>query len=39
MNVLDNIKVGAHVHLKSGFFSGGIYYGKSRTEEMSFEKR
>jgi len=34
MTVLDNIKLGAHVHLKSGFLSGGIYYGKSRTEEI-----
>ena len=34
MTVLDNIKLGAHVHLKSGFLSGGIYYGKSRNEEM-----
>lgn len=35
MSVLDNIKLGAHVHLGSGFLSGGIYYGKSRTEEMN----
>lgn len=38
MTVLDNIKLGAHVHLKSGFFSGGIYYGKSRTEEILLRK-
>ena len=38
MNVLDNIKLGAHVHLKSGFLSGGIYYGKSRTEEIRLRK-
>jgi len=38
MTVLDNIKLGAHVHLKSGFFSGGIYYGKSRNEEILLRK-
>ena len=38
MNVLDNIKLGAHVHLKSGFLSGGIYYGKSRNEEIRLRK-
>jgi len=39
MSVLDNIKLGGHVHLKSGFLSGGIYYGRSRNEEMSFRKQ
>jgi branched-chain amino acid transport system ATP-binding protein len=34
MTVLDNIKLGRHVHLKSGFISGGIYYGKTRREEI-----
>jgi len=38
MTVLDNIKLGGHVHLKSGFLSGGIYYGKSRNEEIGFRK-
>ncbi|MDZ7699635.1 MAG: ABC transporter ATP-binding protein [Deltaproteobacteria bacterium] len=38
MTVLDNIKLGAHVHLTSGFLSGGIYYGKSRSEEMALRK-
>jgi len=38
MSVLDNIKLGGHVHLKSGFLSGGIYYGRSRNEEMTFRK-
>ena len=38
MTVLDNIKLGAHVHLKSGFLSGGIYYGKSRNEELKLRK-
>ena len=39
MNVLDNIKLGGHVHLRSGFLSGGIYYGRSRKEEMAFRKQ
>ncbi len=38
MSVLDNIKLGAHVHLKSGFLSGGIYFGKSRKEEIELRK-
>ena len=38
MTVLDNIKLGRHVHLKSGFISGGIYYGKTRWEEIALRK-
>jgi branched-chain amino acid transport system ATP-binding protein len=38
MTVLDNIKLGGHVHLKSGVFSGGIYFGKTRREEMAFRR-
>jgi len=38
MTVLDNIKLGAHVHLKSGFLSGGVYYGKTRQEETVLRK-
>ncbi|MBA4394189.1 MAG: ABC transporter ATP-binding protein [Desulfobacca sp.] len=38
MNVLDNIKLGRHVHLQSGFLSGGIYYGKARREELTLRK-
>jgi len=38
MTVLDNIKLGGHVHLTSGLLSGGIYYGKTRREEMAFRK-
>ncbi|MBW2117564.1 MAG: ABC transporter ATP-binding protein [Deltaproteobacteria bacterium] len=34
MSVLDNIKVGRHFFMKSGVFSGGIYFGKARREEM-----
>jgi branched-chain amino acid transport system ATP-binding protein len=38
MTVLDNIKLGAHVHMRSGSFSGGIYYGKARDEEMALRE-
>jgi branched-chain amino acid transport system ATP-binding protein len=38
MTVLDNIKLGAHINLKSGFLSGGVYYGKTRKEEMALRK-
>ena len=33
--VLDNIKVGRHLHLKSGLFEGGFYFGRARREEVS----
>jgi branched-chain amino acid transport system ATP-binding protein len=38
MSAMDNIKLGGHVHLNSGFLAGGIYYGKSKKEEMTFRK-
>src|SRR4030042_6898388 len=38
MTVIDNIKLGHHIHLKSGFLSGGIYYGKTRREEIDLRK-
>ncbi|OHE30676.1 MAG: ABC transporter ATP-binding protein, partial [Syntrophus sp. RIFOXYC2_FULL_54_9] len=38
MTVIDNIKLGHHVHLRSGFLSGGIYYGKTRREEIALRK-
>ncbi|MBI5523400.1 MAG: ABC transporter ATP-binding protein [Desulfarculus sp.] len=34
MTVLDNIKLGHHVHMKSGFISGGLYLGKAQAEEI-----
>jgi branched-chain amino acid transport system ATP-binding protein len=34
MTVLDNIKLGHHVHMHSGFLSGGIYLGSAKREEM-----
>jgi len=38
MNVLDNIKLGAHIHLRAGFLSGGVYYGKCQNEEMGLRE-
>jgi branched-chain amino acid transport system ATP-binding protein len=38
MSVLDNIKLGAHIHLRAGFISGGVYSGKCRHEEMGLRK-
>ncbi len=38
MTVLDNIKLGAHIHMKSGFFSGGLYWGKAQKEEIAIRK-
>jgi branched-chain amino acid transport system ATP-binding protein len=35
MTVLDNIKLGRHVHLKTGVLTGGLYLGPARREEMA----
>lgn len=34
MTVLDNIRLGRHIHLKSGVLSGAIYAGKTKKEEL-----
>jgi branched-chain amino acid transport system ATP-binding protein len=34
MTVLDNIRLGRHIHLKSGIISGAIYSGKTAREEI-----
>jgi branched-chain amino acid transport system ATP-binding protein len=34
MSVLDNIRLGRHIHLNSGIVSGSIYVGKTREEEL-----
>jgi branched-chain amino acid transport system ATP-binding protein len=36
MTVLDNIKLGGHNRLSTGFFSAGWYYGKAQREEAQF---
>ncbi|MBM4331072.1 MAG: ABC transporter ATP-binding protein [Deltaproteobacteria bacterium] len=32
--VLDNIRLGRHIHLKTGLLSGSIYFGKTAREEV-----
>ena len=34
MTVLDNIRLGRHIRLKSGILSGAIYWGKTAREEI-----
>jgi branched-chain amino acid transport system ATP-binding protein len=38
MTVLDNIRMGSHIHLKSGIFSASIYGGKTKREEIEDRK-
>jgi branched-chain amino acid transport system ATP-binding protein len=38
MTVLDNIRLGRHIHLKSGIVSGSIYVGKTKREELEARK-
>lgn len=38
MTVLDNLKLGRHVHLKSNVFTGGFYWGKAQREEVENRK-
>jgi branched-chain amino acid transport system ATP-binding protein len=35
MTVLENVKIGRHVHLRSGMLACGIYYGKAAREELA----
>ncbi len=38
MTVLDNIRLGRHIHFKSGITSGAIYIGKTTREELEHRK-
>lgn len=38
MSVLDNIKLGRHCFIKTGFISNGFYYGKTQKEELALRK-
>ncbi|MFH1154872.1 MAG: ABC transporter ATP-binding protein [Pseudomonadota bacterium] len=38
MSVMDNIKLGAHAHLKTGLLSGLWYWGSAHREEMALRK-
>jgi branched-chain amino acid transport system ATP-binding protein len=35
MTVLDNVKIGRHVHLRSGVLACGLYYGPAAREEFA----
>lgn len=34
MTVLDNLMLGRHIHLKANLFSGGLYWGRAKREEV-----
>ncbi|MFZ5572912.1 MAG: ABC transporter ATP-binding protein [Thermodesulfobacteriota bacterium] len=34
MTVLDNIRLGRHIHMKSGILGGALYFGKTAREEI-----
>jgi len=38
MTVLDNIRLGRHIHLKSGIVSGAIYAGRTAREEIEHRR-
>jgi len=38
MTVLDNLMLGAHVHLKSGIVSGSVYWWWAEKEEIAFRE-
>ena len=38
MTVLDNIKLGRHIHLRTGPISGLVYLGKAKREEKELEE-
>ena len=35
MTVLDNVKIGRHIHLRAGALAGALYYGKALREELA----
>jgi branched-chain amino acid transport system ATP-binding protein len=38
MTVLDNIRLGRHIHMKSGIASGSVYLGKTAKEEVEHRR-
>lgn len=38
MTVIDNIKLGSHVHLNTGLLSAGFYFGAARKTELGLRK-
>ena len=39
LNVIDNLMLGRHLKMKSGFLAGAIWYGKARREEIEHRRR
>ena len=35
MTVLDNVKIGRHIHLRAGVLASGFYFGKAAREEVA----
>ena len=38
MTVLDNLKLGAHAHLRTGLLDALVYFGRARREEMALRE-
>ncbi len=38
MTVLDNVKLGRHIHMRSGAISGGVYWSAAQREEIEHRK-
>jgi branched-chain amino acid transport system ATP-binding protein len=34
MTVIDNLMLGRHIHMRTNLFTGGLWFGKARTEEI-----
>lgn len=39
LSVLDNLMLGRHVRMKTGVFTGGLYWGKAQREEAEHRKK
>ena len=39
MTVIDNIKLGAHSHLKTGLLSALLYFGRAKREELELREK
>jgi branched-chain amino acid transport system ATP-binding protein len=39
MTVLDNLMLGRHILMRTGIFSGGVFFGKAQKEELAHRKR
>jgi branched-chain amino acid transport system ATP-binding protein len=39
MSVLDNIKLGGHIRLRSGFWASGWFYGSAQREELALREQ